>query len=125
MLKIIKQRNLDAQVLKNLQELSSPGEEKPFLDEMIDTFLEHTPQLIVDLKNAMEKHDARAVEHYAHKLKGFGRNLGAINLSQLCDAIETNSAKISKSEVPQLFAELETSYQDAVKELLKDWRTAA
>ncbi len=125
MLKIVKNKTLDSNVLENLQQLGGPDDEKPFLDEMIDTFMAHTPQLIAELKTALEKNDVRAIEHFSHKLKGFGRNLGAVTLSQICDVIETNCASIDKAEVPYLVVDLENSYQEAVNALVKDWRTAA
>lgn len=53
--------------LKQLEELSGGMDE--FIDSMIETFLEHTPQQLKELENAFEAGDWIQMGGLAHKIK--------------------------------------------------------
>jgi len=79
---------LDRGVLTSLRELG--GEEDPGLFvELVNLFLEDTPERMRELSAALEKQDPRAIEHAAHALKSSAANLGALGLSDLFRAIES------------------------------------
>lgn len=53
--------------LAQLRELAGGSED--FVDSMVDTFLEHTPQQLNDMKMAYQSGDLKAMGGYAHKIK--------------------------------------------------------
>ena len=78
---------LDQNVLTALKELG--GEDDPeLLTELVDLFLDDTPQRLGELDRALESGNAAAVENAAHALKSSAANLGAMNLSSLFQQIE-------------------------------------
>ena len=58
---------LDPVALANLRR--SIGDDPEFLIEFIDTFLGNAPQLLADLRGALEREDAATVHLKAHTLK--------------------------------------------------------
>jgi len=69
-----------------MEDLSaSLGEE---LRDVIESFLEDTPLLIMDLKTAMEREDLAEVERIAHSLKSSSGIFGAKEMMDLCRGVE-------------------------------------
>ncbi len=58
------------------------------LVQIIDNYLEDTPQLLQAMRFAVTAGDAAALQQAAHKLRAASANLGAIALAQLCKAVE-------------------------------------
>lgn len=78
---------LDKNVITSLRELG--GEDDPGLFmELVNMFLSDTPERMRVLNEAMDQHDALALERAAHALKSSSANLGAVNLSGLFRDIE-------------------------------------
>lgn len=77
--------------LWELAEMTEPGE-SDFLDSLLDTFFQVAPQVVEQLRSAMEGRNAERCHRLAHRLKGLGLNLGAERLSDLCEQAE-NSAR--------------------------------
>lgn len=78
---------LDKEELDSLRALEN-GPDDSFFDELVDLFIEQTPEVMVVLNESVEKGDPQAVERAAHRLKGMGRNLGALAFSHICAKIE-------------------------------------
>ncbi len=79
---------LDHEVIASLRELS--GDDEPSLfAELVQLFLEDTPDRIHQLSQALEANDAHSLERAAHALKSSAANLGASALSALFREIES------------------------------------
>ncbi|MCB9898754.1 MAG: Hpt domain-containing protein, partial [Planctomycetes bacterium] len=74
---------IDASALDELREY---GPE--VLGELIDIFLEDTPNRLDELWKAVECGDAHGTEQNAHALKSSCAQLGALELSELCKKLE-------------------------------------
>lgn len=115
---------IDKNTLLELSKLEQPGDHS-FLNELIDTFLEHAPPLLGNLVEALENHQPKVIRHCSHKLKGFARNLGALTLAKLCESVEARWEAIPEGEIPKLVESLKTAYHDASTELESRWKISA
>ncbi len=80
--------SIDAVALKTLQMMI--GDDSPeLLSELIDLFIETTPDLLSDIRQAVEHADAPALAHAAHTLKSSSASMGAQNLALLCAELES------------------------------------
>jgi HPt (histidine-containing phosphotransfer) domain-containing protein len=77
---------LDRTALDTLLELV--GGDTAFLAELIDTFLEDTPMIIVEMRFAVASGDSASLRRAAHTLKSNSRTFGAHRLGDLCRQIE-------------------------------------
>jgi CheY-like chemotaxis protein/HPt (histidine-containing phosphotransfer) domain-containing protein len=59
------------------------------VEQLVDLFVDSTPPLLEDLRDALERGDAEAGRRAAHKLKGSCQNIGASRLAELAARIET------------------------------------
>lgn len=67
---------------------------QPFLDTMIEGFLEDVEQTLAVLGQATDDNDVRQFRFCAHAFKSSGNNMGATSLAALCGRLE----KISESD---------------------------
>ncbi|MBI5653803.1 MAG: Hpt domain-containing protein [Chloroflexi bacterium] len=74
---------LDRAALANL--LATVGNDKQFLGEMIDAYLDDAPKQIAAMRAARNADDLRRA---AHSLKSNSANFGATALTQLCKVLE-------------------------------------
>jgi len=77
---------LDPAAIENLQELAVG--DAAFLAELMDTFLADAPQLLADMRQAVERGDAARLRLAAHSLKSNSADFGAMTLSNLCRELE-------------------------------------
>src|SRR4029079_12357427 len=77
---------LDPNVVEHLRSLDDGS--GTFLAEVATLFLEDTPARIEAIRNAVERNDARAMADHAHGLKSSAANVGAMELRELCIALE-------------------------------------
>jgi len=109
---------LDEQALNSL--LNTLGGEFAYLEELIDLFLEDTPQLIEDLNTAVEAQDIPEVHRLAHSLKSNGADYGAVKFSNLCKELEMESKSGRLNGATKLAAEITREYakmEGALREL--------
>jgi CheY-like chemotaxis protein len=99
---------LDPQALNQL--LSTIGGEFAILEELIDSFLEDTPQLIDDLNTAVEINDTAEVNRIAHSLKSNGADYGAMKFSNLCKELELQARTGDLNGATGLAAEITSEY---------------
>ncbi len=116
------QGKLDLETLNMLAAMNDPNEEVLFLDDLIDTYMRDTPEIVRSLTRALTENHTRQIEHYSHKLKGFSRNLGIKSLADLCHNIEINCSDLKEDERVQLRSEIETQHKYAVEQLDGHWR---
>ena len=89
---------LDLKVLDSLRELREPGLPDP-MAELIDLFLEDTPQRLDKMKTAFEQGDDATLKAVAHTLKGSASNLGAPALAALCASVESKCGTGNRSDM--------------------------
>jgi len=83
---------LDPKVLKTLEELNTP-EDPDFLGGMFGLFVENAGPTMKELKVQLSNRNADGIRRMAHRLKGFGVNLGAKRLIAACQVVEEAGAK--------------------------------
>lgn len=80
---------------------------QPFLDTMIEGFLEDVEQTLTALGQATDDNDVRQFRFCAHAFKSSGNNMGATSLAALCGRLE----KISEAD----FSEKKLLYRTKIE----------
>lgn len=80
---------LDPSALEHLLEIT--GGDLAFVDELIDTYLDDAVGQLDDMRQAAAAGDAAAMVRPAHSLKSTSANVGAVDLAELCRALEADS----------------------------------
>ena len=62
--------------------------DKELLGELVAIFLEETPSMVAEIKEAIAQNDAKALEYSAHTLKGSVGNFGAKNVIEAAFVLE-------------------------------------
>ncbi|NUS61579.1 MAG: Hpt domain-containing protein, partial [Lysobacter sp.] len=77
--------------------------------ELLDDFLASTQADLATLAAAREAGDLPGVTREAHKLKGAARSIGAHELGEAANALETAGRAQDAAHVPALAADVETA----------------
>jgi two-component system sensor histidine kinase BarA len=77
---------IDADVLDSIREMSSPGD--GLVERVIGLYAGHAPRALAALIAAERDGDPQSIAETAHALKSLSRNIGAVAVGDLCDAIE-------------------------------------
>jgi len=112
---------VNGKALDRLRELRAPNHPDP-LAEIIDLFIEQTPDLLRSLNEASAQQDAVGLRKAAHTLKGSCGNLGADRMAALCRDLEVAAKQGTLSSARALIARIEQEYQ-SVKKLLEVEKT--
>ncbi|MCW3059754.1 MAG: domain S-box [Capsulimonas sp.] len=78
----------DKPVLRTDHLFESCGEDLELVREVLEMFLEATPDLLDRLRAAVTAGDAKNISFHAHTLKGSCRTLGAEALAEVCHRLE-------------------------------------
>jgi two-component system sensor histidine kinase/response regulator len=90
-------------------ELGSTGT----LAKLIELFGSKTPEVLDQMRTAIEAGDTRSVKESAHKLKGGCLTLAATQMSELCKQLETKAAGGSLGGAAQAVDQLEIAFERA------------
>jgi signal transduction histidine kinase/DNA-binding response OmpR family regulator len=114
------QAYLDPAALDNLRDTA--GGDPTFLAELIDTFLEDAPQLLDDLRQALDEKNPASVRLAAHSLKSNGAEFGAATFADLCLQLEIlgKSGRLAGAEA--LLTQIKEEFEK-VKSALESIRT--
>jgi two-component system sensor histidine kinase/response regulator len=115
---------LDADILNSYRELTN-GNEADFLTEVIDIFLDNTPPLIGELRDAVVAKDSRKFQKLAHKLKGSSSNLGAKSLAKLCEGLERLGMQQATEGSLDIVSKIEDEFHHVKHALQTEWRINA
>ena len=85
--------------------------------EIIDLFLETTPQRLEQMREARLKGDAKELFSLAHSLKGAAVQLGAWEMADLCHKIQTLGRAGSMADTGDALYRLEAEFQGAARML--------
>jgi signal transduction histidine kinase/CheY-like chemotaxis protein/HPt (histidine-containing phosphotransfer) domain-containing protein len=98
---------LDRRVLDQLREDLG---DTAALREVISTFLERSPSMLIALQEAAARGDVAAVSAGAHAMKGTSATLGALALSEQCAELERLARAGSMSEIVVRVPAIEAEY---------------
>jgi histidine phosphotransfer protein HptB len=108
---------LDAIALNELKDTICNNIVEEFI-QIIDSYLEDTPQRLRSLSDAIMQGNAKRLQLEAHSLKSSSAIVGAKNLSLLCQQLEklgrdgnTNDAALLASQAMVEYAQVETALQ--------------
>lgn len=90
---------------------------------LIDIFLEDTPNVLNDLRGAVQIADADATWHLAHRLKGSCASFGATALVRTCEEMEALGISGSLRGAADCLGRLEQEYA-RVRSALEQIRSA-
>lgn len=106
---------LDSTALETL--LRVVGGEPALLGELIDSFLEETPPLVANLRQALEQGGAAELRRAAHTIKSSSNDFGATTLAELCQELETMGKAGTWDGAAELVAQVEKEYEQVRGEL--------
>jgi HPt (histidine-containing phosphotransfer) domain-containing protein len=75
------------------------------VDQLLQLFVDSTPELLEELRAAVDGGDADERRRAAHKLKGSCQNIGATFMATLCLELERDDV-----DAPATFAELDAAF---------------
>jgi len=78
---------VDQDVLDELEH--SVGDDRAFLRDLVETYLEDSPRLIGEIRAGISVGDVQRTNRAAHTLKSTSASLGALGLSALARELET------------------------------------
>lgn len=109
---------LDPAAIETLRTLSP--EDPGFLRELVDIYLQDTPQRLAELETALAKGDGPGLIRAAHTIKGSSGNFGATTLARLAQEIEalakSGDLTAATAALPAFRAEF-TRVSEALKQL--------
>jgi CheY-like chemotaxis protein/HPt (histidine-containing phosphotransfer) domain-containing protein len=112
---------VNTDTLNRLRDLRVPGQADP-VAEIIDLFLQQTPDLLRLLGEAFEEKDLASVETTAHTLKGSCANLGAEQMAAWCRDLESMARQGTIAPAGKLPVQLEHEFA-TVRRILEVERT--
>ena len=100
---------LDPAAMETLLDLI--GGERELLVELIDSFLETAPPLLVRLNQGLAQGNAAEVRAAAHTIKSSSKDFGATTLAELCQTLEDIGKAGALEGTVELVAQIEAEYQ--------------
>jgi HPt (histidine-containing phosphotransfer) domain-containing protein len=92
---------IDANTFGELQ--ANAGQD--FVAELVGTFAEEAPQILADLRSALQAGEADRFRRAAHSLKSNSNTFGATRLAELARTLEMNAMPSSTAPLDALEAE--------------------
>jgi two-component system, sensor histidine kinase and response regulator len=104
------QEVLDPGRLAELGQLDSAGNGWQFLSMLVNCFLTRAPADLARLHAAIERGDATAIYHVAHRLKGAAATLGSPGMVGLCQELEALASTGGLAPARELLCCLEQEF---------------
>ncbi|MBD2294866.1 response regulator [Anabaena sphaerica FACHB-251] len=101
---------LDAAALEELKEIICSNELEQFI-EIIQSYLEDTPQRFQSINDAITQGNAKTVQLEAHALKSSSAIVGAKTLSQICRQLEDLGRDENLADATLLLCQAMTEYE--------------
>lgn len=76
-------------------------------EDILNTFLNDAQNILMALKEALDKDDASSVQNHAHSLKGASANVGAIAMKKAADEIEAAAENGNIKQAAAVFSKLD------------------
>ena len=100
---------IDRQVLSQLRELQN-DDDPDLLKRVIGLYLVESPKLLGKMKQALQQGSLEETERVAHSLKSSSANVGASELTRLCNDIHVAARTSDMALARQAFASLESEF---------------
>jgi len=97
---------IDDKVFTEIAELMEDS-----LGEFIETYLENSPKLITNMRNALNEADTEKIMVNAHQLKGGSGSMGAMQVFAITKQLEADAKDQKTDDLQRLFNELEAAYK--------------
>ena len=107
---------LDQTALDNIRQLQGPNGTN-MLDRVIELYLTSSPDLMAELRSAMDGFDAERVRQAAHALKSSSANLGATRFAEYCRQLEEIARNDNLGHGNELYRKLRNLYPRIVSAL--------
>ena len=109
---------IDLSVFNNLKEMMGSD----FIGELVDTYLQDSPELFRQMHQALESNDADTFRRAAHSLKSNSANFGAMQLSSLARELELMGKENRLEQAEETLARAENDYAqvETILEALKN-----
>jgi CheY-like chemotaxis protein len=101
---------LDPDRLAELGQLDSARDGSEFLRMLVDCFLTRAPADLASLRAAVQRGDATAIYHAAHRLKGAAATLGSPGMVDVCQELEALARAGALAPARQLLCCLEHEF---------------
>jgi len=102
--------HVDPAALKTIESIQEEGETS-LVAETVNIYLEDTPKIIQEIRQAAASSNPKAMRRAAHKLKSSSAALGARRLADECRRIEEMGDSHVPSEAGVLLEEIEAEYE--------------
>ncbi len=106
---------IDRDVISQLIEMDASC---VFLHKIIAAYLEKSPDDLARINAAIETQDPEMLRVAAHSFKSSSYNLGAMNLAELCKALEQIGRDKTIENAGTLVSQIENAYLKASQTLL-------
>ena len=95
------------------------GGDWELLKELAQIFLDHCPEMMLGIRQAVESSDAEALERSAHSMKGSAGNFGAKDVVQKALVLETMGREKHIEGASDVLAELELETEKLKEALIE------
>lgn len=97
---------IDLAVFESLKEMMGVD----FIVELVDTYLQDSPEMLQQMHQALEANDAEPFRRAAHSLKSNSANFGAMQLSALARELEFMGRENRLEQAGEILAKAEEEY---------------
>jgi HPt (histidine-containing phosphotransfer) domain-containing protein len=101
---------IDSNILAGFRELEVEGEES-ILGKLIDVFIENTPRVLAEARQALHTRMSPQLERAAHTLKGSCSNFGAERMRAACQRLEHSAKDGNLEDAASLIKEIENEFE--------------
>ncbi|NES93329.1 Hpt domain-containing protein, partial [Okeania sp. SIO2B9] len=107
---------LESKVIEELKEVEA-------LDEVIDIYLDTSPELLENINIAINQADPLILKNAAHSLKSISGTLGAMILYKICQELEImarlayESENSTPAEAIEIFSQVKVEYEKVIAAL--------
>lgn len=93
-----------------------------FIGELVETYLDETPQLLIELQQALQTGNTDAFRRAAHSIKSSSASFGALNFSNQAKELEMMGKSGDLNAAPGKIDDFLAAYQQvaaALREMVK------
>lgn len=81
---------LDPGVIRELRSMAGADADE-MLQELLQVYVEDAPERLAAIQAAVDRQDAKALQHAAHALRSVSVTIGAMQLGKLCETLEADA----------------------------------
>jgi CheY-like chemotaxis protein/HPt (histidine-containing phosphotransfer) domain-containing protein len=110
------------EVVVDWAKITAGGLDEQIIKEVLPTYLEESRKHLHDLVSAVNTSNAKDVKLHAHAMKGAGRNLGVVRLSEVAGQLETMATQGDLSQAQELLKKVTDEFEKFEKFVSRpDW----